>query len=92
MTQACRAKTRIAALTAVVFMAYTAPCHAYIDPGTGSIILQSILAGIAVAAGLLRLYWHRFRTFLSSLVGDSGSAKPGDEETAGSDVDVGDKS
>ncbi len=29
--------------------------HAYLDPGTGSIILQRLLAGIAVAIGVLRL-------------------------------------
>lgn len=39
------------------------PSYAYIDPGTGSIILQSVLAGAAVAAGLLRTYWHRLRAF-----------------------------
>ncbi len=43
------------------------PSHAYLDPGTGSIILQSLLAGIAVTIGMLRLYWHRFKAFLSSL-------------------------
>jgi hypothetical protein len=41
------------------------PCHAYLDPGTGSIILQSILAGIAVAMGVLRLYWYRLKAFFS---------------------------
>lgn len=38
--------------------------HAYLDAGTGSMILQLILGG---AAGLLlaaRLYWHRFLSFL----------------------------
>ncbi len=28
----------------VLALTYAAPSHAYIDPGTGSIILQSILA------------------------------------------------
>ena len=47
-------------------LAYAGPSHAYIDPGTGSIILQSILAGVAVAAGLLRTYWYRLKTFFVS--------------------------
>lgn len=42
------------------------PSHAYLDPGTGSIILQSILAGIAVAMGVLRLYWYRIKSFFSA--------------------------
>lgn len=47
-------------------LAYAAPSHAYIDPGTGSIILQSILAGIAVAIGMLRMFWYRIKTFFVS--------------------------
>jgi hypothetical protein len=57
------------AIIALIAIGYTAPSYAYIDPGTGSIILQSVLAGIAVAAGFARLYWHKFKRFLSSLTG-----------------------
>jgi len=59
------------------------PAHAYLDPGTGSIILQSLLAGIAVAIGVLRLYWHRFKTFLGSLTGsaDEPPAQTNTEQT-----------
>ena len=44
---------------------FAAPSDAYLDPGTGSIILQSILAGIAVAMGVLRHYWYRLKAFFS---------------------------
>jgi hypothetical protein len=40
-----------------------APAHAYLDPGTGSILLQGILGGIAGAAVVLRLYWARLKSF-----------------------------
>lgn len=33
---------------------------AYIDPGTGSAILQGILAALAAIGLTLKLYWHRF--------------------------------
>lgn len=56
-----------------------APSYAYLDPGTGSIILQSILAGIAVAMGLLRLYWYRLKTFLS---GKAAKSDDGDGKAA----------
>ena len=36
---------------------------AYIDPGTGSIILQAIAAAIAGAAIIVRIYWHRLLRF-----------------------------
>ena len=38
------------------------PAHAYLDPGTGSIILQLLLGGFAGALFVLKLYWHRFRS------------------------------
>ena len=57
-----------------------APSYAYIDPGTGSVILQSILASIAVSMGVLRLYWYRLKAFFSGKisepdVGDSKDAE-----------------
>ena len=32
---------------------------AYLDPGTGSIILQGIIAGIAVAWFTIKTYWYK---------------------------------
>ena len=37
---------------------------AYLDPGTGSVILQVILGGIAAAAVFLKMFWHRALTAL----------------------------
>jgi len=35
----------------------------YIDPGTGSIILQAIIASVVGAALFARLFWHRILKF-----------------------------
>lgn len=32
---------------------------AYLDPGTGSMILQVILGGVAGAAVAVKMFWHR---------------------------------
>lgn len=32
----------------------------YLDPGSGSIILQAVVGGIAAAAVMGKLYWRRF--------------------------------
>ncbi len=45
--------------------------HAYLDPGTGSIILQGLLASVAVGIGLLRRYWQRFKSFLARQTDES---------------------
>lgn len=35
--------------------------HAYIDPGSGSYVLQLILAGLLGAGVAVRIYWKRIR-------------------------------
>ena len=66
-----RRNVRVAKILIVLLgtIVITAPSHAYLDPGTGSIILQSLLAGIAVAIGLLRHYWFQLKSFLAGLTG-----------------------
>jgi hypothetical protein len=34
---------------------------AYLDPGTGSLIIQSVIAALAAAGFALRLYWGKIR-------------------------------
>jgi hypothetical protein len=38
--------------------------HAYLDPGTGSMLLQLLLGGAAGLAIAARLYWHNFLSAL----------------------------
>jgi hypothetical protein len=35
------------------------PAYAYLDPGSGSMVVQLLLGGVAGAAVLLRMYWSR---------------------------------
>lgn len=37
---------------------------AYLDPGTGSAMLQGILGALAAVAMVLKLYWHRLLRLL----------------------------
>ncbi len=37
---------------------------AYLDPGTGSMLLQVILGGIAAIGVAVKLYWHKLRVAL----------------------------
>ncbi|MCH7825511.1 MAG: hypothetical protein IH849_11975 [Acidobacteria bacterium] len=42
------------------------PAHAYLDAGTGAMILQVLLGGIAGAVVIFRLYWRRFLALFSN--------------------------
>jgi len=45
----------------VVFYSLSNPAYAYLDPGIGSVILQAIIAGIAVAMTVVSIYWQKFK-------------------------------
>jgi hypothetical protein len=36
----------------------------YLDPGSGSMILQAVVGGVAAAAVMGKLYWRRFLSLL----------------------------
>ena len=48
------------ALTAMLVGASTSTAHAYLDLGTGSIILQVLLGGVAGLTLACKLYWQKF--------------------------------
>ncbi len=41
----------------------TSPAYAYLDPGTGSMLVQMLLGGVAGALVIGKLYWHRVTAF-----------------------------
>ena len=43
----------------------SAPAYAYLDPGLGSLILQSLIGGIAVTFAFISLYWKKFKFFFT---------------------------
>lgn len=61
-------------LTLSAFVLLTGNAHAYLDPGTGSILLQGLLAGL-LAVGA---FWRQAKQWLRGLFG----RKPGDDTGA----------
>jgi hypothetical protein len=47
------------------------PAHAYLDPATGSVLLQGLLAGIAGFMVVLRLYWSHVKGLFRRLRGQA---------------------
>jgi hypothetical protein len=45
-------------------LSLSTPAYAYLDPGTGSMILQLLLGGAAGVAMVFKLYWHKIKTVL----------------------------
>lgn len=42
------------------------PVEAYVDPGAGSALLQSLIGSIAVVTGFVAHQWHRISALLRS--------------------------
>lgn len=42
------------------------PAYAYLDPGTGGILVQGLLAGVASALAILKIYWRKIKAFITS--------------------------
>ena len=57
------AKTIVALCFIFVFMV-PSPSFAYLDPGSGSMLLQLILGGVAGLVVVFKLYWGRCLSFL----------------------------
>ena len=58
------------------------PSYGYIDPGTGSLIIQSIIGAIAAIGVTLKLYWHKLKLMFSK---QDKSAESGKEQQDVSD-------
>lgn len=70
---------------AAAFALLSAPdAWAYLDPGTGSILLQGLIAGIAAATTLASLYWQKTKMILRSWFGRPPRDGGGDDDNAGS--------
>jgi hypothetical protein len=56
------------------------PAHAYLDPGTGSFVLQMLFAAVIGALFAIKSYWYRLKAFVLKLLGrtedDSESERP----------------
>mgnify|MGYP006074860297 CR=1 FL=1 len=67
-------------LALLILATFSHQAAAYLDPGTGSMILQGIIAGIAVAGFTIKSYWYRIRAYFgkqahTSLLDEEGEPK-----------------
>lgn len=62
----CTRLTQARTFIALTVLCIT-PVYAYIDPGTGSILLQGLLAGVASVIAFGGIFWKRVHSFISSI-------------------------
>ncbi len=68
---------RSRAIIAIAALLSTATqAQAYLDPGTGSLILQSLIGGIAAAWAIIQLNYGRIKNFLKTLRNGKPESNP----------------
>jgi hypothetical protein len=69
-------------LTVLAVFLFTMPAHAYVDPGTGSMVLQVIIGGLLAAVFMVKTYYYELKRRINKLLGrDSGTKKDIDAGT-----------
>ncbi len=69
-------------LSAVFLLLVITDAVAYLDPGTGSMLLQVILGGVAAVAVAIKLYWHKFRAALGMAKKQKSEEEQAEDESA----------
>ena len=54
-------------------LGWTPDAQAYFDPGTGSMVLQLLMASVLGFLFTLKPYWGKFKGFIKNLVGKKSS-------------------
>jgi hypothetical protein len=70
-------KAKVVAVILALGVAISAdprPAYAYLDPGTASILLQSLIGGVMAGGVVIRLYYRRIKTWVVSCF--RGKSKP----------------
>ncbi len=66
--------------SALVCLTYPQEAHAYVDPGTGSMLLQAAIAIVVGGTFALKMYWHRLKARFTKKPADGPDPSRDDEE------------
>jgi len=55
------------AMPALLYLPFHQAIHAYIDPGTGSLVLQAVIGVLVGAFVAIGLFWNRIKAFVRNL-------------------------
>lgn len=59
--------TKIFLTISLMFILLHSDVYAYIDPGTGGIILQAIIGFLAALGATITVYWKKFKEIIKKI-------------------------
>ncbi len=76
MTKTSRSSVLAAVLFACIWCSESA--HAYLDPGSGSFLLNAIVTALIGSALAIKIFWQRVKAFFSRLFSRSAETERAD--------------
>ncbi len=61
--------SKLALFCAIQAILWESTAYAYLDPGTGSMMLQALIGAIAGTIAAVSLYWRKIKSFFSKRLG-----------------------
>ncbi|MDC3028669.1 hypothetical protein OA177_01995 [Candidatus Pelagibacter sp.] len=49
----------------ILFILFSTPSHAYLDPGMGGLLIQGLIAAIAAVTTFCSVYWRKIKEFFT---------------------------
>ena len=59
-----------------LLLAFPRPAHAYLDPGTGSYVIQIVLASLVGVAFGVKVFFRQIASFFGALFGKKEKPEP----------------
>jgi len=56
----------------LVYLVTPMSSYAYLDPGTGSALIQLLLGGILTLGLTIKMYWYRLKRYLKGMFSKNG--------------------
>lgn len=83
--------SKIYVVTFLLLVLVVPSAQAYLDPGTGSFILQTLIAGFFGAIFVLKSYWASIKSWFTGSAGSSENSTVNDASKESSGVDIAEK-
>jgi hypothetical protein len=62
-----RCSVVVSLVPAVLLLSWPGGTHFYIDPGTGSLVIQAVIGGFAAVLVAIGVFWKQIKAFVSNL-------------------------
>ena len=71
--------SRTVLLSVAALLLFPREAQAYLDPGSGSLIVQALLAAFFSLALVIKVYWRKIKLFVGGLFSTGPKVRDGDD-------------